>query len=365
METNKLVKITCKINNNIYLSIIDSLKSIGVTRLHLQPARSIVLREKNSLLGLSIGQSKIEDDQIYSFYFYIPREYEEKVVNYMVEKGKLNIPGRGTVYSERVEILYSGFDFLNAEICIEEEISHKVKLSEDLIGINCIVQRGEGEIIARMILERGFGVPTVTFGEGSGLRDKLGLIRIAISGEKEIINIVINKIDAYELFNTLIYEGKFDRPGKGFIYMFPIKKGVVNMKIYRGEIKHTASIEEIIGAIDDLKGNASWRDKGSNIKIEEGVKKGKFIENQINITFVCNEGKARDLLKVAMENGAKGATISNMSFINTAEKTPTSMPHSRESADLIVSKNHREDIIRALKDNDIFSDENFGIIEIS
>lgn len=364
MKKTEVIKVTCKLNTSIYPIVIESLKEIGITKIHTQAARSIVLREKKSLFGLSIGISKLEDDQIVSFFFYIPLDYEDTILNFIFEKGRLNIPGRGTIFSEKIELINENFDIVNTRIDIVKEDAGSI-FTNNLIGITCIVQRGEGETIARMILDRGFCVPSITFGQGSGLRDKLGLIRIAISSEKEIISAAINKIDAYELFNILIYEGKFDRPGKGFIYMYPIRKGIINTKIYRGTTKHTASIEEMIAAIDDLKGTTEWRDKGSSMKIEEGVKNGKFIENQINLTFICNEGKARDLIKSAMDNGAKGATISNHSYVNLYNETKFNFSHSREGADLIVTKNCSNDIINSLKENKIFSEENSGLIEIS
>jgi hypothetical protein len=54
----------------------------------------------------------------------------------------------------------------------------------DLSGIGCILPRGLGDPIARIALELGTCVPAITFGIGTGLRDRLGLLRIAIPAER-------------------------------------------------------------------------------------------------------------------------------------------------------------------------------------
>ncbi len=60
---------------------------------------------------------------------------------------------------------------------------------KELKGITCIVQRGEGDRIAKISLNTGASVPITTHGTGSGVRDKLGLLRITIPPEKELINL--------------------------------------------------------------------------------------------------------------------------------------------------------------------------------
>ena len=122
-----------------------------------------------------------------------------------------------------------------------------------MTGICCIAHRGDGDLLAKVGLETGSGVPAITFGIGTGLRDKIGLWRVAIPAEKEIVNLVTTSHNAENVMEMMIDIGALDQPGKGFIYLYPIKKGLVDVKAYVGLRRQAASIEQIVTVIDEIK----------------------------------------------------------------------------------------------------------------
>ena len=89
--------------------------------------------------------------------------------------------------------------------------------------ITCVVQRGKADKVAKAALDAGAGGATVFFGRGMGLRERLGLLGLAIVPEKEIILIVSEKTDTLRIFNAVIEAGKLDVPGMGIAYVSTIQ----------------------------------------------------------------------------------------------------------------------------------------------
>lgn len=93
---------------------------------------------------------------------------------------------------------------------------------EGLELITCVVQRGRGDQIAKAALEAGAGGATLFFGRGMGLRERLGLLGLAIVPEKEVIMIVSRKEETETIFNAVVKAAKLDTPGMGIAYVIPI-----------------------------------------------------------------------------------------------------------------------------------------------
>jgi nitrogen regulatory protein P-II 1 len=93
---------------------------------------------------------------------------------------------------------------------------------DDLNLITCVVQRGKADKIAKAALEAGADGATILFGRGMGLRERLGLLGLAIVPEKEIIMIVSEKKKTPILFDVIAKAAKLDVPGMGIAYVHPI-----------------------------------------------------------------------------------------------------------------------------------------------
>jgi nitrogen regulatory protein PII len=87
--------------------------------------------------------------------------------------------------------------------------------------ITCVVQRGKADKVAKAALEAGAGGATIFFGRGMGLRERLGLLGLAIVPEKEIILIISAKDKTPVIFAAVVKAAKLDVPGMGIAYVSP------------------------------------------------------------------------------------------------------------------------------------------------
>jgi nitrogen regulatory protein PII len=73
----------------------------------------------------------------------------------------------------------------------------------------------------------GAPAATIYYARGTGIREKLGFLKIFITPEKEVIEIVVPKEQADEILNTMVDAGELDVPGMGFIYTIPVKRALL------------------------------------------------------------------------------------------------------------------------------------------
>ncbi len=93
---------------------------------------------------------------------------------------------------------------------------------EALELITCVVQRGKADKVAKAALEAGAGGATIFFARGMGLREKLGLLGLAIVPEKEVVFIVSQKTATQAIFDMVVRAARLDVPGMGIAYVTPI-----------------------------------------------------------------------------------------------------------------------------------------------
>jgi len=65
---------------------------------------------------------------------------------------------------------------------------------------------------------------TIHFGRGSGVRERLGILGVAVDVEKEVINIVVSSEQVDRIFNSMYLAGNLDTPGIGIMYVTPLEK---------------------------------------------------------------------------------------------------------------------------------------------
>ncbi len=94
-----------------------------------------------------------------------------------------------------------------------------ITILTDIELITCIVQKGEADKILKAAYEAGAQGATVYYAIGSGIKEKLGLLEVAVDAEKEIINIIVSDEQANRIFDAMYLVGELDVPGKGFIYI--------------------------------------------------------------------------------------------------------------------------------------------------
>jgi len=102
----------------------------------------------------------------------------------------------------------------------------KVTTLTGLVVITCIVQRGRADEVTKAASAAGASGATIYFARGTGIREKLGLLGIAIQAEKEVISICVPEGNARPIFEAMVKAGKLNTPGMGFIYQTKVDKAV-------------------------------------------------------------------------------------------------------------------------------------------
>ncbi len=234
----------------------------------------------------------------------VPNHLKDALMDRIAFACKLDENGIGAVYSIVCEKTFflKPYDFNQTISNTQEE---NIQYKNNLYGIYCTAQRNTADEIATAAIRAGSVGPTVVFGQGRGIRDRLGLLRIAISPEKEMIRLVVDNYDTDPVFEAMIQEGRLDTPGMGFIYIIPIQKGIVNIPSTATTKNELASRHQMIKAIDEIQGGSAWR-----IQTEKGTKKQRKYLNELKrLTCVVERGQGDALIQAAMNAGAPGASV--------------------------------------------------------
>ncbi len=99
----------------------------------------------------------------------------------------------------------------------------------DISMITAVVQRGIADVIVRAAFEAGAHVATIYYGRGSGVRERLGVLGLAVEAEKEIVNILIANDQVDQVFERIYVAGNLDTPGKGIVYVTALEKAATHI----------------------------------------------------------------------------------------------------------------------------------------
>ncbi len=91
-----------------------------------------------------------------------------------------------------------------------------------------------------------------------------------------------------------------------------------------------------------------------------GFTKIKYLNNLVNFTLICNEGRATDLIKAAMDAGVRGATISKLKYRCIEESESRKISPAREISEMIISKNQIEGVVKALEESGVLDEDTYG-----
>lgn len=355
MDTIEAAQITCTVYHPMTTLALAALQALGVRSYHMEPGRAVVLKRRTAILGLGAGIT-LEEEPADRIVFHVTRADAEAAIQAIVAACELNIPGRGSVVSEDVEIARASI-WEPYRLTPVPDTAH-IALEVDLASIICTVQRGRGDHIVRAVLGLGVPMPVVTTGEGTGLREKLGLIRVTVPAGKDVVHAVVSAHEATDMLGALVDSGRLDRLGSGFIFESPIAAGVINNMVIRGQ-RHAASIEQIIAAVDDLKGSSHWRKR--TLGDDNPARIHRYLRDLTSLTVICNEGFAPELVRAATQAGAGGATIGRLSHAGQ-ESEATVVSPAREIAELVVDRTVAPAIASALTDAGVFDEHVAGFI---
>lgn len=100
----------------------------------------------------------------------------------------------------------------------------EITVLTDIALITCIVQRGVADTIIHAAREAGVQGATVHFARGMGVRERLGILGVAVEVEKEVIDIVVSREQVERVFECMYLAGNLDTPGMGIMYITPLEK---------------------------------------------------------------------------------------------------------------------------------------------
>lgn len=312
---HRVSHITCTINHLLSHQLAEFLREIGVKNVYIESGRTIKKHIKKRPLGLPGLQEKMDCTPTEVFRFSIPRDMSHQVLEALIEEMKLFNPGRGSVIAQDL------IEFYNVEppritipeIDNERQVHAPVQMLHELAFVTCVLtMQGSGDRIAQQALDLGICVPLITSGSNNDLRDQLGLIRITIPQEKEMVHLIMPEHDTENLIPLLMEAGDLYRPGRGFIYRTPVSAGLIDRRMTLGQQEHAASMEQIIAAIDQLQHSTRWRKRITSLEQQNNMTKTIMPDDHCEISVICLEDRAEEMIEIAMQKGAEGATTSRV-----------------------------------------------------
>ena len=100
----------------------------------------------------------------------------------------------------------------------------EVTILTDVSLITCIVQRGNADEVVTAAQAAGAQGATIYYARGTGIRERLGIMGLAVEVEKEVINIVVSTDQVDRVFEKIYLAGQLDTPGMGLMYVTPLEK---------------------------------------------------------------------------------------------------------------------------------------------
>lgn len=350
MKITKIAKFTCSVYKSLSQKVVETLKECGINSFITQRSSSIVSTDRHWIFN----RKGVTENILETFHFYVPEEDEKKVFDRIVSSLELSQEGRGSLFSEPAVLIEGGDNNENGGLDFVFDAN-----GGNYMGICAITQRGKGLMIAKTAIDKGSCVPTISYGIGGGIRDRMGLIRITIPADKETINIVVSKHDAQGMMDLLIDGGRLDRPGMGFIFSYPVNLAALDTKTFFGSNRAAASIGQIISVIDSMQGGTEWRRRTFNPKNFTGRD---FMLDLENIMLVCNDTRSKEMLDAAMSAGAGGATISTCRKISFFPQKENPAKKTMEISDMVVPAKLRVKILTEIVNAGFFSNQVDGKI---
>ena len=90
--------------------------------------------------------------------------------------------------------------------------------------ITCIVQRGHADKVVQAAQDAGAQGATINYAQGVGVRERLGVMGLAIEVDKEVISIIVANDQADRVFEAMYLAGKLDTPGMGIMTLSALEK---------------------------------------------------------------------------------------------------------------------------------------------
>lgn len=102
--------------------------------------------------------------------------------------------------------------------------AREITVLTDVSLITCIVQKGLADKVVRAAQEAGAQGATIFYARGEGVRERLGILALAVEVEKEVILVLVANDQADLIFEQMYLAGELDTPGMGLMYLTGLEK---------------------------------------------------------------------------------------------------------------------------------------------
>ena len=92
--------------------------------------------------------------------------------------------------------------------------------------ITAVVQHKIGNEVLDAALKAGATGVTYFYAQGTGVRQKLGLMGMFVEAEKQVVFVVTQPAHAESVLAAVTQAGELDKPGQGFAYVQEVVKAV-------------------------------------------------------------------------------------------------------------------------------------------
>lgn len=282
-------------------SLVDTATRLGVRQLYLTTSRGVLRREKRGPFTLP-SISPLFD----VLHLLVPSDRLDAVVDGLVKSGDLERFGSGALWSSEVHDLQVVGPALIDATADLPTVETPADFEQNLVAIQCISQLDHAEGIAHAAIEAGSHSPSVCYGYGHGIRDRLGFfLQLTINPKKEFIDLVVRADEVEHIVGAMVEAGHLDQPAQGFLSTRPVSFGLINTVSYPNRSPYPASMDQIIRAIDQLQGNTQWRRSGTS---GSRLSSRKVLKDLVTITAIVPRGLGSACSMAAMEAGAGGTS---------------------------------------------------------
>ena len=100
--------------------------------------------------------------------------------------------------------------------------NQNITLLSDVVLVTCVVETGKGEDVVKAARGVGAGGALIHSQRGVGIRERVGILGVAIDAEKDVVSMLVGSDQAELVASTIFGAADMGRPGGGFLYITPL-----------------------------------------------------------------------------------------------------------------------------------------------
>lgn len=334
--------------------VLNTLFAEGLHSAYLSSARGTLIQDKWYQGLLPMLNPELEMVQVLA-----PDAQVDHILQLIIDKAQLYRSGSGVVYSTPCDDLYALGEFPLWPIDTPENPAEDatLHLRENLTAIHYINQGERTESVCRAAINAGAHGPIVQYSRGFGLRDRLGWLRITNKPTKEVVSVLVDSVEADFIFSAMAEAAQVDRPGRGVMYRMPVQKGMINMDSVYSRARHTATMQQVIRAIDELKGGIDWRDQEvMGTRAPSGIKHARYnppLASQANalsrLSVITDRINSLQVSRYLLKNGVLGVNMNYLQLHKALdgkdEKQHRDLAHIRTILDTDQAVSMQKDLV--------------------